>query len=161
MGIHILFFFFLSLFILREREKTSKGGVEREDRRSEVGSMLTEERAQLGAWAHKPGYHNLSWSQTLNWLSHPGTPHTPFHFDFSFSTYYLMSVLVKHLCEVRRHQGIALVLGHQSNMIPSEEWLTPSTGKPHRNLGRGADWSSSGENPVVTPKCSYTSQGKY
>ena len=39
---------------------------------SELSAQLF--RAQCGAWTHEPWDHDLSRSQTLTWLSHPGAP---------------------------------------------------------------------------------------
>ena len=59
---------------LRDRQIMSRSGTEREeDTESKIGSRLwaisTEPNAGL-----KPWHHDLSWSWTLNWLSHSGTP---------------------------------------------------------------------------------------
>ena len=59
-----------------ERDNVSRGGAEREgDTESEAGSrpaLSCQHRAQCGAWTHELRDHDLSWSQTLNQLSHPG-----------------------------------------------------------------------------------------
>ena len=78
--------FFLSLFIFereRGRQSVSRGGAERERGRHRIQSRLQprscQHRARLGARTHEPWDHDLSWSWTLNRLSHPGAP-TYYHF---------------------------------------------------------------------------------
>ena len=55
----------------REIQNVSRGRAERErDTESEAGSRLQswQQRAQRGAWSHKPWGHDLSWSRCLtNW----------------------------------------------------------------------------------------------
>ena len=60
-------------------ETEHEWGKVRERRRHRIwaGSRLqasVQHRAPCGAWTHEPWDHNLSWSQTLNWLSHLGAP---------------------------------------------------------------------------------------
>ena len=59
-----------------ERPSMSGGGAEREgDTDSKAGSGLScQHTAQRGARTHELWDHDLSRSQTLNWLSHPGAP---------------------------------------------------------------------------------------
>ena len=60
----------------------SKGGAERKgDTESEAGSRLQAVSTELDAGLEPTNrkINDLSWSQTLNWLSHPGAP-TPFSF---------------------------------------------------------------------------------
>ena len=71
------FSFFLSLFILREREGTGEGQREREGERENSKQALC---CQHRDW-HRLDLTNheiMTWaqikSQTLNWLSHPGAP---------------------------------------------------------------------------------------
>ena len=70
-------FFYIYLF-LRERESASRGGAERERGRNRIWSRLQalscQHRARCGAWSHGLCDHDLSWSWTLNRLSHPGAP---------------------------------------------------------------------------------------
>ena len=62
------------MFIIFERERMSRGGAERDgDTESEAGSSLScQHRAWHGAQTPEPQDHDLSQSQTLNRLSHPG-----------------------------------------------------------------------------------------
>ena len=65
---------FVCLF-LREREH-KPGRVRGRGRhriRSRLQSLSCQHRAQRGAWTHEPRDHDMSQSQTLNQLSHPGT----------------------------------------------------------------------------------------
>ena len=62
---------------LKERQNVKGGGAERErDTESEAGSRLLAVHTgpKHGAQTHKPRNHDLSQSQKLNQLSHPGTP---------------------------------------------------------------------------------------
>ena len=65
---------FFSCFYLflreREREKVEEGqrGQGTEDLKQ---ALCWQQRAQCQARTHKPWDHDLSWSQTLNWLSPP------------------------------------------------------------------------------------------
>ena len=73
-------FYFIFWEKERERERETEhewGRAEREgDTESEVGYRLwADSRASRGARTHGPLHHDLSWSQTLNQLSHPGAPH--------------------------------------------------------------------------------------
>ena len=65
------------LFIF-ERESESKQGRGRERGRHRIWSRLQapscQHRAWCGAQTHKLWDHDLSWSRTLNQLSHPGAP---------------------------------------------------------------------------------------
>ena len=62
----------------RERESQHEWGRGRERGRHRIRSRLRalscQHRAWHGARGHKPQDHDLSWSQTLNRLSHPGVP---------------------------------------------------------------------------------------
>ena len=60
-----------------ERWSANGEGVERQgDTESEAGSRLWAVRTESGcrAWTHETRDHDLSWSRTLNCLSHPGAP---------------------------------------------------------------------------------------
>ena len=80
----ILFYFILFYFILFqclfifETETEHEWGRGRERGRHRIGSRLQalshQLRAQHGAWTHGPWDRDLSWSRTLNRLSHPGAP---------------------------------------------------------------------------------------
>ena len=60
------------------REKQHEWGRGRERGRPSIGSRFQapsrQPRARCRAWTHKPWDHDLSWSQMLNQLSHPGAP---------------------------------------------------------------------------------------
>ena len=65
----------------RQRQSTSKEGQrERETQNpKQAPGSSCQHRARHGARSHKPWDHDLSWSQTLNRLSHPGaSPKTLF-----------------------------------------------------------------------------------
>ena len=64
-------FFYVCLFL---RESTSRGGAERGRHRiwSRLHALSCQHRAHRGALTHKSWDHDLSWSWTLNPLSHPG-----------------------------------------------------------------------------------------
>ena len=68
----------------RQRETEHEQGRGRERGRHRIWNGLQalscQHRAWHRAWTHGPGDHDLSWSQMLNWLSHPGTPdYFPFY----------------------------------------------------------------------------------
>ena len=66
-------YFFMFIFE-RERERETAGEGQREwDRGSQAGSCC-QRRAGCGAQTQKLQDHDLSWSQRLNWLSHPRRP---------------------------------------------------------------------------------------
>ena len=68
------FFFDLYNVFTFEREMTFGGSAERVgERGSEAGSALTA-ATRCEAQTHKPQDHDLSQSQTLHRLSHPGAP---------------------------------------------------------------------------------------
>ena len=70
--------FFKCLFFLFERDTEYKQGRGRERRRHRIQSRLQapscQHRARHGAGTHDLWDHDLSWSQMLNWLNHPGGP---------------------------------------------------------------------------------------
>ena len=72
-----LFCFNVYLF-LRQRETEHERGRGRERGRHRIGSRLQalsrQHRAQRGARTHRLRDRDLSWSRTLNQLSHPGAP---------------------------------------------------------------------------------------
>ena len=73
---------------MRQRERQSmNGGRVRERGRHSIRSRLQapscQHRAWCGARTYRPWDGDLSWSQPLNRLSHPGTPHLPFLFTSS------------------------------------------------------------------------------
>ena len=61
-----------------ERDTECEWGRGRERGRHRIWSGLQaqscQHRAWCGAWTHKLWDRDLSWSQMLNWLSHPGAP---------------------------------------------------------------------------------------
>ena len=76
-------FYFISLFIsfhysfLSERQTMSRGGTGERGRHriwSRLQALSCQHRAQHGAWTNKLWDYDLSWSWTLNQLSHPGAP---------------------------------------------------------------------------------------
>ena len=73
----------MSLF-LRQRETEHERGRGRERGRHRIGSRLQalshQPRARRGARTHGPRDRDLSWSRTLNRLSHPGAPKTYFKY---------------------------------------------------------------------------------
>ena len=75
-----LHYFFKCLFIFekgRERETDRAWAGEGSKRGTEdpKQALCWQQRAQCRAWTHKPQDHDLSWSQMLNQLNHPGTSH--------------------------------------------------------------------------------------
>ena len=90
-SLYILFYFILMLIYFWERQTECKLGRGRERGRHRIWSRLQalscQHRARHGARTHEPYDHDLSWSQMLNRLSHPGaTPPPPF---FKVSMYIL------------------------------------------------------------------------
>ena len=79
-GIYNFFFnFVFNIYLfLRQRETEHERGRGRERGRHRIGSRLQalsrQPRAWRGARTHGPQDCDLSWSRTLNWLSHPGAP---------------------------------------------------------------------------------------
>ena len=74
----------LCWFVSWERERVQAGsgggGAEKEGDRiwSRIQDLRCQHRAQWGAWTEEPWDHDLSRSQMLNQLSHPGTPDVEF-----------------------------------------------------------------------------------
>ena len=72
------FFFFNIYSFLRDRERQnmSREGAERGRHRiwNRLQALSHQHRAQRGARTHGLWDHDLSWSRTLNRLSHPGAP---------------------------------------------------------------------------------------
>ena len=69
--------FLTKYLFLRERERAhvlvaERGGEHRIW--SRLQAQNCHHRAPCGVQTHKPWDHNLRWSWTLNWLSHPGAP---------------------------------------------------------------------------------------
>ena len=74
---YLLYFFFkfITFIYFWETEWKRERGRERgRYSRSRLQALSHQYRAQCGAWTHKPWDHDLSWSWTLNWLSHSDTP---------------------------------------------------------------------------------------
>ena len=69
------------MFVYFSERDRHKRGKSRERGRHRIQIKLQalscQHRARCGARTHKPLNHDLSWSQMLNQLSHPGTPRTP------------------------------------------------------------------------------------
>ena len=76
------FFFFKFIYFWDRERQSMNGGGGRERGRHRIGSRLQalshQPRARHGAWTHGPRDHDLSWSRTLNRLSHPGAPEVLF-----------------------------------------------------------------------------------
>ena len=73
----ILIFFLNVYLFLRERKTEYEQGGEKEKETQnlkQAPSLSCQPRAQRGARTSEPWDHDLSWSQTLNQLSHPGVP---------------------------------------------------------------------------------------
>ena len=74
------FIFFNVYLFLRERERETEheqGACRERGRhrtRSRLRALSCQHRTRHGARTHKPWDHDLSWSRTLNQLSHPGSP---------------------------------------------------------------------------------------
>ena len=73
------YFLFFCLFIyFWERQTECEWGRGREGGRHRIPSRLQalscQHRGRLGAWIYEPRDYDLSWSQTLNWPSHPEAP---------------------------------------------------------------------------------------
>ena len=69
-----VFFFNIYLF-LRERQSVSRGGVEREaDTESQAGSRPWAVSTEPDVGLELKDCEITTWSRTLNWLSHSGTP---------------------------------------------------------------------------------------
>ena len=68
-------YFDVYLFLRKTEHKQDKGK-ERVRHRiwSRVQAWSCQHRARGGAQTHEPRYHDSSWSQTFNQLSHPGAP---------------------------------------------------------------------------------------
>ena len=74
--INLNFFFNVYLF-LRQREtehEQGRGRGEGDRIWNRLQALSCQHRARCGAWTHKLWDHDLSLSQTLNRLSHPGAP---------------------------------------------------------------------------------------
>ena len=93
--INVSFLIFLCFLFILERKRETDRQTEHEQGRSRVreghriGSRLqalsSQHRARCWAWTHQPWGHDLSWSWTLNRLSHPGAPKCIFDlWDFLF-----------------------------------------------------------------------------
>ena len=71
------------------------GGAEDSERgryriRSRLQVLSRQHRVRHGAWTHEPRDHDLSWSWTLNRLSHPGAPHL-----YLFQTHFISSLTTR------------------------------------------------------------------
>ena len=84
-----------------ERGSASGGEAQTEGERGcEAGSALTgwQQGTECGAQTHEPQDHDLSWSETLNRLSHIGAPRfKSFVLSFSVSTWAKYSFLLTNL----------------------------------------------------------------
>ena len=68
------FNFFNVYFFLRERQHVNRGRGRQTGRQDLKRAPCWQQRVWCGARTHKPWDHDLSWSQKLNQLSHPGAP---------------------------------------------------------------------------------------
>lgn len=76
---HNIFFLFFNVYLFlrdRERQHEWRRGRERGRHRtwSRLQALRCQHRARCGAGTHRPWNHDLSRSQTLNWLSPPDAP---------------------------------------------------------------------------------------
>ena len=69
-------FFFYVYSFLRDRAWGGEGQREREAQNPKQAPSC-QHRAWCGTWTHELWDHDLRWSQSLNWLSHPGGPCLP------------------------------------------------------------------------------------
>ena len=77
LNLHLNYFFWKFLFLfLKERESMSGGRAERGRHRirSRLQAPSCQHKAQCWAQIHEPWDHDLSQSQMVNRLSHPGAP---------------------------------------------------------------------------------------
>ena len=93
---YLFLFFLMFLFIFEsERETEHEQGRSRERGRHRIRSRLQapscQHRARCGARTHEPWDHDLSRSQTLNRLSHPGAPH-----DIYFKHLFIFETEIEH-----------------------------------------------------------------
>ena len=83
----MLCYFFNVYLFLRQRETEHEWGRSRERGRHRIGSRLQALSHQPRAWrrarTHEPWDRDLSWIQTPDQLSHPGTLRNCFKVDFS------------------------------------------------------------------------------
>ena len=69
-----IYYSFFFMFSFWETARVAEGQRGRRRIRSRLQALSCQHRARLGAQTHGPWDHDLSRSQTLNWLSHPGAP---------------------------------------------------------------------------------------
>ena len=138
---------FIFILFLRERERERERGRERGRHRiqSRVQALSCQHRAESGAQTHRPQDHDLSHSQTLNQLSHPGAPEIGFEYIPTFILLFTLFLLCRFLplstnkCLLKFPDPIALlkdslnpffreVLSEFTNLILSTLW------KPHSIL---------------------------
>ena len=83
-----------SYSFLRQRETEHEWGKVRERGRHRIWNRLQalscQHRAWRGARTHGPRDRDLSWSRTLNRLSHPGAPHYDFLNNILFTLAYFI-----------------------------------------------------------------------
>ena len=92
----------------RERRKGRERG--RHRIRSRLHSPSCQPRAPLGARTHKPQDHDLSQSQTLNRLSHPGAP----TFNVSSPSSLLHQALCSNRYKAKPWRFLQLFISHST-----------------------------------------------
>ena len=102
-SIFFLFFKFSSIFFLMfihfwETAPAGEGQRGRHRIWSRLQALSCWHRAQCWARTHELWDHDLSWSQTLNLLNHPGAPILNFLWGKSFILFSLRSVTEAYLC---------------------------------------------------------------
>ena len=120
---------------LKERETEHEQGRSRERGRHRIRSRLQalscQHRARHGAQTREPWDHDLSWSRTLNWLSHPGAP-CPFVFLQRSHHTGTIDYIIGHWWSIQplapsplpRNQGLGLPFQ------PLITWLVPLATSP-------------------------------
>ena len=107
------YFIFLKMFLfLRERDRARAGEGQRERDthriRRRIQPLSCQHRARHRALTHEPWDYDLSWSRTLNRLSHPGAPDNEY---FKKSSIFCLQVgtllsVNSHLKEAQWRWGI-------------------------------------------------------
>ena len=126
-------FFFLNVYFWeRERDSMSEGRGRKRGRHripSRLQAPSCQHRARRGAQTHKLRDHDLSWSPTPNWLSHPGAPtHLSFHLNLWETEIFVIFPLL-HVRNWQLREGNQLSQGYSSGESQSHplnpDLLTP------------------------------------